>query len=144
MPAPFFKPPAAPVAGAWLEKKAWEMLALGTRADNLAGMPVWSAYGEEDPDATAERLALLERLGAQGQELRARYEPGAAHGSMPTELKSPEFWRWLLAQRRAAPPAHVRYVATDLRDNAAWWVKVEQMQSPLEPARCSRRRPTRT
>lgn len=135
LPAPFYQRPDKPVAAQGRQAKGWEMLSLATRAENLAGMPTWSAYGEEEPDATAERLALLESLGTWNRDVHVRYEPGAAHGSMPGQMSNPEFWRWLLAQRRPAVPAQVRYVATDLRNNEAWWVKVQRMQSPLEPAR---------
>ncbi|MEI8196771.1 MAG: hypothetical protein WCI73_12805, partial [Phycisphaerae bacterium] len=135
LPPPFYQRPNKPVPAEGREKQGWEMQALGTRAENLAGMPIWSAYGEEEADATAERLALLERLGTRNKDVRVHYEPGAAHGIIPMEHKTPEFWRWLLAQRRGATPTEICYIATDLRHNGAWWAKVERMQSPLEPAR---------
>jgi len=124
IPAPLFKVPAAPEPFANpVEQKIAEGMSLVTRAGNIAQLPMHLTYGEDDSDAAAERIALTEQLTKLGSPLSVRYVRGAMHGNEPPELSDPEFYRWLLAQRRHAVPAHFAYVATTLRDNTGYFTR---------------------
>lgn len=133
---PNTNPPAPPVPITDpLEKSLYEQASLVARAENIAHLPLRGAYGEDDPHATAERLALQARLAQLGNPVSTHYVPGAMHGSPADEFRDPAFYQWLLAQRRQAYPKMVSFSATGLRDNAAWWVRVDQMASPAGVAR---------
>ena len=121
--------------GSPLEKKLLEQASLASRVENLAAMPLRSSYGEEGPDTAAERLAMMDRFIALGAPLATHEVPGAGHGAVAEELASPEFYQWLLAQRRPPVPTHVRFTANGLRYNAAWWVRVDQLSSPADLGR---------
>ncbi|MET0261469.1 MAG: sugar-binding protein, partial [Rariglobus sp.] len=136
IPAPHFKVPRVPEpVSDYQERLRMERLSLVTRADNIAGLPMRLVRGEEQPDAAAERLALVERLKTLGTAVDERHEIGAQHGSVPPELDDPEFYRWLLAQRRAPTPEVYDFVANGLRDNVAWFTRIDALTSPVEPGR---------
>ncbi len=136
IPAPHFKvPPVPQPVGDYQERLRMERLSLVTRADNIAGLPIRLVRGEEQPDAAAERMALVERLGGLGTTVDERHETGAQHGSEPSELDDPEFYRWLLAQRRGTRPEVYEFVATGLRNNAAWFTRIDALTSPVGPGR---------
>jgi len=138
IPFPVYKvePAPAPVTDP-LERKLMERLSLATRAENIAGVPIRMVVGEAQPDATAERLALLGRLKALGDNVPVRHDVGAQHGAKPAELDDPAFYQWLLAQRRSAGAADkgFDFVVADLRDNTAGFVRVDALTSPVEPGR---------
>jgi len=135
IPWPHFKPPLTPVPITGpLERKVCEKVSLVSPLENILHLPLHSAYGEDDPDAAAERLAMQERFRTLGAPLTTRYQPGAMHGGTPLEISDPAFFKWLLAQRRH-PPRQFTFVAPNLRDNHAWWVTVEALLSPAENAR---------
>ena len=137
IPFPVYKvePAPAPVTDP-LEQKIMERLSLVTRAENIAGVPIRMVEGEAQPDAAAERLALLERLKALGDDVPVRHEIGAQHGAKPAELDDPAFYQWLLAQRRTATmDKGFDFVVTDLRDNASGFVRVDALSSPVDPGR---------
>ena len=138
-PPQFTAPPRpAPVAGP-LERGLFTLASLVPRLENIAALPLRSAFGEDDPDAAAERLAMQQRLQELGAPLATRYVPGAMHGSIPDEWADPAFYRGLLAQRRPPPPGHVTFVAPGLRYNRGWWVQVDELTSPAAAARVDAR-----
>lgn len=117
-----------------LERKLFEQASLVSRLDNIMHVPMRSAFGEDNPDAAAERLAMQKRLGDSGVSLNTHYVPGAMHGSPAEEFRDPSFYRWLLSNKRQPYPKQVRFTTSNLRDNSAWWVSVEQLSSPAEIA----------
>lgn len=135
IPFPVYRqpPPPAPVVDP-VERAIMERLSLVTRAENIAGLPMRMVRGEAQPDAGAERLALLRRLRELGDDAPVRHEIGAQHGSTPPELGDPDFYQWLLAQRRVVRNTRT-FVVTDLRDNVAWGVRVDALTDPLKPGR---------
>lgn len=136
IPYPHYKEPARPEPVAdYQERLRMERLSLATRAENIASLPIRMVSGEDQPDAAAERLALLERLRALGANVTERHETGAQHGSRPPELDDPEFYRWLLAQRRVARPEVYEQVVTSLRENVTWFARIDALSSPVEPGR---------
>ena len=136
IPWPHFKtpPPPIPVTDG-LEKKLFEQTSLVPRLDNIVHLPLRTAYGEDDPDAAAERLAMTERFDKLGVSLRTRYQPGAMHGNAPVEIDDPQFYHWLLAQRRPPPPLQITFVVSNLRYNHAWWASVDALAAPAEIGR---------
>ncbi len=136
IPFPVYKlsPPPEPLTDP-VERAIMERLSLVTRAPNISGLPMRMVRGEAQPDAGAERLALLEALAKIGDDVPVRHEIGAQHGSSPPELSDPGFYRWLLAQRRGSAPRFYEFVATGLRDNTAWVTRIDRLTSPLEPGR---------
>ena len=136
IPPPIFKapPPPAPLTDP-LERSLYERASLVPLADNLARLPLRSAYGEDDPDAAAERLAMQQRLSDLGAPLPTHYVPGAMHGSMAAELTDPGFYYWLLSQRRPAYPHQISFTVQNLRYNSAWWVRADQLASPAQAGR---------
>ena len=138
---PNFKQPELPAPlTAPLERKLYEQASLVARAENIVALPIHGAYGEDDPNAAAERLALQQRLTALGNRLVTHYVPGAMHGSPANEFRDPAFYQWLLAQRRPPYPAHIDFAVSGLRDHAAWWVSVDQLTSPADIAHIDSRR----
>ena len=131
-PPQFKKPPVPEPVASDVERKMLQQASLASRAENISALPLRSAYGEEDPDAGAERLALEETLSILGHPLATRYAPGAMHGNMASEWGDPQFYRWLLSHKRQAYPREVTYVANGLRHNQAWWVRVDALTSPVE------------
>lgn len=119
----------APITSPLLRKMV-EQDSLVTRLENVAKLPILSAYGEDEPNAAAERIAMQSRLNELGAPLRTRYVPGAMHGTPAEEFRDPNFYRWLLSFQRPAYPNPVKYVVTNLRDHSAWWVGVDQLASP--------------
>jgi dienelactone hydrolase len=117
-----------------LEKKLFEQASLVSRLENIINIPLRSAFGEDDFNAAAERLAMQQRLADLGIILNTHYVPGAMHGSPADEIRDPAFYQWLLANKRQPYPKQVKFTATNLRDNSAWWVSIDQLSSPAEVA----------
>jgi len=136
IPFPTYKTPPRPepITNP-LERKILSQISLVARAENIAGLPTHLTVGEANPDAAAERLALTARLSELGAPVDVHYVPGAMHGNQPPEITDPEFFRWLLAQRRKSAPEDFTFVVTSLRDNTAWSVRVDALSSPVEPGR---------
>ena len=140
IPAPHFRTPPRPAPlTAPLERDLFTQASLVPRLDNVRGLPVRSAFGEDDPEAAAERLVMQQRLAELGTPFVTRYAPGAMHGSMPEEIEDPGFYRELLAHGRPPMPHNVTFVAAGLRYNAAWWVRVDGLSSPCTVARVAAR-----
>ena len=85
---------AAPVCG------------IGDQQDvaRLKDLPIWAFHGENDytvpvgPDRAM--VAALQRLGAR---VKMTVYPGVGHESWVPTYTNPEFYAWLLAQKRGAP-----------------------------------------
>lgn len=135
-PFPHFEKPAVPEPlKDGTEKRVYERESLVTRADNIAGVPLLIVYGESDPDAAAERMALFEKCSKAGSDVREVYVPGAQHGSIPPQLSDPKFYQWLLAQKSPPTPEHFKFVVTDLRNNSGWFTRIDSLTSSLAPGR---------
>jgi hypothetical protein len=136
IPFPNFVPPPKPgPLTDPLARKMYVQDSLVTRLENIAALPKVSNYGDGEPNGRAERMAMQDELTKLGYPLRTYYMPGAMHGTLVDEFNDPDFYQWLLSFRRADYPKQVRFVATNLRDHAAWWVSVDQFASPDEVAR---------
>lgn len=133
IPAPQFKKPAPPIPIQDSREAAlYQQSSLVTRLDNIAHIPIRSAYGEDEPNAAAERLAMEARLKELGANFQTHYVPGAMHGSPAEEFSDPAFYQWLISQRRTRPNK-ADFTVTTLRDNYAWGVRVDALSNPSRP-----------
>ncbi len=117
-----------------LERKLFEQSSLVSRIENIVNIPLRSAFGEDDFNAAAERLAMQKKLESLDISLNTHYVPGAMHGSPASELYDPAFYQWLLTNKRPSYPKRVKFKTTNLRDNSAWWVSIDQLTSPADIA----------
>ena len=120
-----------------LERRIFEQYSLASQLENISRLPLRSAYGEDEANAAAERLAMQDRLAQLGAPLATHYQPGAMHGIAPNDVSDPSFYTWLLSHRRPAYPKKLTYIANGLRYNTAWWVRVDALTSPVDLGRIS-------
>ncbi len=72
-------------------------------ARQIAGTPVWAFHGEKDDQIpVAQSRRMVAALRALGSPVRYTEYPGAGHDVWDRAYRTPELWRWLLAQRRSA------------------------------------------
>ncbi len=66
-------------------------------------LPVWAFHGDADPVVPAalskELVAVLEKAGSK--KVKLTLYPGIGHDSWSKTYADPEFYKWLMAQRRA-------------------------------------------
>ncbi len=73
-------------------------------AARLKELPVWVVHGGQDPTVPPELSAdMVEALRALPGRVRFTVYPEAGHDSWSAFYASPEFYRWLLRQRRGTP-----------------------------------------
>jgi predicted peptidase len=71
-------------------------------APKLAKLPTWVFHGAKDPAVPLRRSEeMVEALKAAGGNPKFTVYPDALHDSWTVTYDNPEFWTWLLAQRRA-------------------------------------------
>jgi len=72
-------------------------------ARQIAGTPVWAFHGSADDQIPVEQSRrMVAALRALGSPVRNTEYEGAGHDVWDRAYRSPELWRWLLAQRRPA------------------------------------------
>ena len=70
-------------------------------ARDLAALPVWAFHGDQDAAVPVERtVQMIEALRARGAEPQVTIYPGVGHDSWTQTYDNPEFYEWLLQQRR--------------------------------------------
>jgi predicted peptidase len=70
-------------------------------AEAIAHLPTWVFHGAQDKTVPVERSQeMVDALRAAGAEPRFTVYPGAGHDSWTETYNNPEFYDWLLAQRR--------------------------------------------
>ncbi|HWH69700.1 MAG TPA: prolyl oligopeptidase family serine peptidase [Candidatus Sulfotelmatobacter sp.] len=75
----------------------------GTPADasKLAKLPIWVFHGAKDPTVPIARSKeMVEALEAVGAKVKFTVYPEAGHDSWTETYNNPEFYTWLLAQKR--------------------------------------------
>ncbi|MEU8566786.1 PHB depolymerase family esterase [Streptomyces pathocidini] len=81
----------APICGAWMPEAA----------PRIAELPVWTFHGEEDSNILIKHTEqMVEALKEQGNPARFTRYPGVGHDSWTRTYDNPEFYDWLLTQRR--------------------------------------------
>ncbi|XIG75374.1 phospholipase [Streptomyces sp. SGAir0957] len=82
----------APICGSWLPEAA-------PRIDHL---PVWTFHGSDDRDIPVEHTdKIVKALQERGSSVRFTRYPGVGHDAWTRTYDDPDFYEWLLAQRRA-------------------------------------------
>ncbi|WP_146599638.1 carboxylesterase family protein [Novipirellula aureliae] len=78
------------------------VLAAGSRKDALKKLPVWAFHGGKDPVVPlAESESMIDAMKRVGAEdVKLTIYPEAGHDSWTKTYKDPEFYSWLLQQKR--------------------------------------------
>lgn len=99
-------------------------------AEGLLHVPMYVLQGDQDPAVPVEQsrhgVRLLERF---GYDVRYREIPGRGHEDLKAR---DEIAAWLLQHRRVKEPREVRLRSYDLAGARAYWVRVNQWESPFE------------
>ena len=89
---------AAPICGhgnGWPNKKA------------VAHIPFWAFHGEKDKVVElAKQQKTVDDLKAAGAKIKFTVYPGVGHDSWTRTYANPEFYEWLLAQKRGQAESH--------------------------------------
>jgi predicted peptidase len=71
-------------------------------AGNLAKLPIWVFHGDQDSSVPLENSAeMVEAVREMGGTVEFTVYPGVGHDSWTRTYENPEFYEWLLAQKRA-------------------------------------------
>ncbi len=102
-------------------------------AENLLHVPVFVHHGDLDGavkvDWSRWGVKLLQRF---GYDVRYQEYPGRIHETLRTGTSDANMnIPWFLAHRRESQPRTVRMRSAELRHASAYWVSVEQAESPL-------------
>jgi predicted peptidase len=72
-----------------------------TRVSALREIPVWAFHGKKDPVIDFERgESMVNSLKSAGGNVRFTAYPEAGHDSWTETYKNPEFYEWLLGQKK--------------------------------------------
>jgi len=72
----------------------------------LTRLPVWAFHGAKDPIVPLKRSEeLVDALKKANGNAKLTVYPDAFHDSWTATYDNPEIYEWLLAQKRAPPPA---------------------------------------
>jgi predicted peptidase len=67
----------------------------------LKDVPVWAFHGKKDPVVVFERgESMVKNLKSAGGNVRFTVYPEAGHDSWTETYQNPEFYEWLLGQKR--------------------------------------------
>ncbi len=73
-------------------------------AAKLARLPIWVFHGGKDNTVPLKRSEeMVEAIKAAGGNPKFTVYPEAGHDSWTATYDNPEFWKWLLAQKRGQP-----------------------------------------
>ena len=99
-------------------------------AENLLNLPLYVVHGDNDQSVSVENSRhAVKMLQRWGYDVRYHEMPGWGH----EDLKQQEALAdWFLAHRRNPAPEHVRLRAAELGGAAAYWVKVERFEQPMQ------------
>jgi len=65
-------------------------------------LPVWAFHGAKDPGVPVERSqAMVDALTKNGGDARLTVYPDAGHDAWTATYENPQFYEWLLAQKRS-------------------------------------------
>jgi predicted peptidase len=73
-------------------------------ADRLKTTPVWIFHGDADPVVSPDySKRFYDALIKAGAPAKLTMYPGVTHDSWTATYDNPEFWEWLMAQKKAMP-----------------------------------------
>lgn len=71
-------------------------------AKRIAGLPIWAFHGDKDRAVPVERSQLMvEAIRKEGGDPKLTVYPGVEHDSWTETYENPDFYRWLLEQKRS-------------------------------------------
>jgi len=109
-----------------------EMQSTWAPAESLINTPVFVHHGDNDEAVNVDwsrwAVKLLQRW---GYDVRYQEYPGKVHEALTTN-NGPMNIDWFLKHRRDPNPRKVRVRSAELRNAAAWWVRVQQLEKPLK------------
>jgi predicted peptidase len=74
-------------------------------AERIKHVPAWIFHGDADPVVPPENSQkIYDALKKLGAPVKLTLYPGVAHDSWTATYDNPEFWTWLMAQKKAAVP----------------------------------------
>jgi len=74
-------------------------------ADRIKHLPVWAFHGDKDPVVPLyESQRMVDQLNALGGNAKITIYPDTGHDSWTATYNNPEFWTWLLSNRRPTLP----------------------------------------
>jgi dienelactone hydrolase len=101
-------------------------------ADSLINTPVFVHHGDADAAVNVEwsrwGVRLMQRW---GYDIRYREYPGRIHEELQVNNGTMNI-DWFLRHVRDPDPRKVRIRSGELRNAAAWWIRVQQAAKPLE------------
>lgn len=101
-------------------------------ADSLVNTPVFVHHGDADAAVNVEwsrwGVRLMQRW---GYDIRYREYPGKIHEALQINNGQMNI-DWFLGHVRNPDPRKVRIRSGELRNAAAWWIRVRQSANPLE------------
>lgn len=102
---------------------------------NIKNLPVWAFHGALDQNVSVsgsrDAIAELRKLGANPKYTEYK---DLAHACWDRAYAEPELFKWLLRQRRPAPPKVVDYRFPG-GTSRAWWLAAEAVPGARMPAR---------
>ncbi len=118
---------ATPLTRFFNEKQSsWSM------AESLINTSIYVHHGDKDDAVNVEwsrwGVRLLQRW---GYDVRYQEYPGKVHEALTTN-NGPMNIEWFLKHKRDPNPRKVRIRSAELRNAAAWWARVQQLENPLQ------------
>ncbi len=115
-----------PVARFFNEKaSSWAM------AESLNNTPIYVHHGDQDEAVNVDwsrwGVRMLQRW---GYDVQYREYPGKVHEALTAD-NGPMHIDWFLKHKREPDPRQVRIRSAELRNAAAWWARVHQLENPL-------------
>lgn len=102
---------------------------------NIKNLPIWAFHGALDQNVSVsgsrDAIAALRRLGANPKYTEYK---DLSHACWDRAYAEPELFKWLLQQRRPAPPKVVDYRFPGGLSRA-WWLAAEAQTGAKMPAR---------
>jgi predicted esterase len=100
---------------------------------NIVNMPIWAFHGAIDANVPVARSReLIDELKGLGAKPHYTEYPNVAHESWNQAYATPELWRWLLKQRRPAPPRLIDYHLAGPQAQV-WWLAVQADPAAKSP-----------
>lgn len=99
-------------------------------AENLLNLPLYVVHGDADQAVSVENSRYaVKMLQRWGYDIRYHEMPGWGHEDLEQQDALAE---WLLTHRRNSAPQHVRLRSADLGGAAAYWMKVDRFEQPMQ------------
>lgn len=99
-------------------------------AENLLNLPMYVVHGDSDQTVSVENSRhAVKMLQRWGYDIRYHEMPGWGHEDLEQQEALAD---WFLTHRRNPAPEHVRLRAAELGGAAAYWVKVERFEQPMQ------------